>query len=175
MTVLLSLICLHSFTLKNSSCPLALKLLPYDEIEVSVPSYTPVSFANWKKNVYIEVSMEDGGDKKYGPYTNKRKVFGIYFGKIKSTILITNDKSTSTKIVLGCNPKQNQSNFYFPNGFKHVGNYSQDYEETIYPILFTDDQSLSKYFLKLDIPIICISFLASFILMCYSGKCYDLF
>lgn len=160
---------MHTFNLTEDNCPMVIRLFERDEFHVNVPSEFPVSFANWSEDVEIEVEAS----KIYGPYDNKNKVFGMYFGSYESMIKITSN--VNSQIVLGCRKNNDINELHHPGGYaKPVGTYERDYKQSEYPILFTDDQGLSKIF-TIGVSIIAGAvFLAVCICMCVNSKCSDL-
>ena len=146
----LLIINLHTLNISEDTCPMTLKIRADEEIDVKVPADFPVSFANWVGDLNIEIESFGEMKKIYGPYSNKRKVFGIYFRESSSIIKLTSEK-VITKIVLGCLDYNDINNsmdgLNNPGGWAYpVGSYSRNFSETDYPVLFTDDSGLSIYF-----------------------------
>ena len=162
----LAFICLHTLTITEYNCPLAIRLDKRDEFHVNVPKYFPVSFANWGDDVEIEIESS----KTYGPYNNKKRVFGIYFGEYNATIKIMSD--AESQIVFGCLKNNSESDLHRPGDYSWpVGSYEREYKNTDYPILFTDDQGLSGVYTKGVITIICLIFVAICYFMMKNGMC----
>ena len=152
-------------------CPLLLKLFPQDEIIVKASGNIPYSFANWEDGVTVEVSQ---GTSSYGPYSNKKKVFGVYFEN-DIEIEILNPNNQYSKFVIGCYAPSidNTDDFHNPHGFKPVGSYNYDYKLTNYPILFTDDQGASMYYIGIGL-LFGLTFIASYVLYFRSDQRYEL-
>ena len=154
--MILFLISLFHLEITNTTCPLAFKLLPYDKIEIEVPPAFPVSFQkDFPDRVYIEVSADK---QQYGPYKGTHNVFGIYFKDLTSTITIINENPINSQIFIGCG---NYLQTIY-NGIE-TPSYTQNYVESMYPILFSDDQGISKVYEILLGIFMCFFFIASFV------------
>ena len=154
----------NTLIINHTDCPFALPLDPKFDMYITTQGKMAYSFANWEDGVFIEVHQVAST---YGPYRNKNKVFGIYF-EGDAQIHITNEKNQKSLFVVGCDLRSNSTslnnpNFNSPLNYKTVGKYSYNYRGTSYPILFTDDQGASYYYIGVGL-IICGCIISSFII-----------